>query len=151
MRAVVQRVKKSSVSINNELHSSIGQGLLVFIGINNSDTPEDINWLINKITNLRIFSDAEGKMNQSLADIKGELQIVSQFTLFASTKKGNRPSFIQSAKPEVAKPLYKLVIAAAKNTIGTDKVQTGVFGADMQIELLNDGPVTITFDTENKE
>lgn len=150
MKAVLQRVKHAKLSINDTLHTSIKQGLLIFLGVGSTDNQEDIAWLIKKIINLRVFSDTEGKMNLSLKDINGELLIVSQFTLFANTKKGNRPSFIESAKPELAIPLYESFIKEAITTIGSEKVKTGVFGADMQIELLNDGPVTITIDTKNK-
>ena len=151
MRAVVQRVKSSTLKIENKTYSTINHGLLVLLGIGNDDNQEDIDWLLKKIVNLRVFTDSEGKMNHSLIDIKGELLIVSQFTLIASTKKGNRPSFIQSAKPDIAIPLYENFVKAAKQTLEKDKVKTGVFGADMQIELLNDGPVTLNFDTKNKE
>ena len=151
MRAVVQRVKSSTLSIDNKVHATINHGLLILLGIGNEDEQEDIDWLVKKIINLRIFTDSEEKMNHSLLDTKGELLIVSQFTLFASTKKGNRPSFIQSAKPNIAIPLYEKFIAKAINELGIENVKTGTFGADMQIELLNDGPVTINFDTKNKE
>lgn len=150
MRAVIQRVKNASVKINNIEYSQINHGLLVLLGICNTDDEQDISWLAQKIVNLRIFSDMEGKMNLSIKEMDGEILLVSQFTLFASTKKGNRPSFIESAKPEIAIPIYEKFI---KNiTTELDKeIKTGVFGADMQVSLLNDGPVTIIIDTKNKE
>jgi D-aminoacyl-tRNA deacylase len=150
MRAVIQRVKNASVEIENKLCSKIETGLLVLIGICNTDTEQDISWMAQKIVNLRIFSDINGKMNLSVKEINGEILVVSQFTLYASTKKGNRPSFTESAKPDFAIPMYEKFI---KNlSIEFDKeIKTGIFGADMQISLLNDGPVTITIDTKNKE
>jgi D-tyrosyl-tRNA(Tyr) deacylase len=150
MRAVIQRVQQASVISNGELTGEIGPGLLVLIGIECTDTEEDALWLIQKITQIRIFGDAEGKMNRSLMDVSGELLVISQFTLHASTKKGNRPSFIQAARPEQAIPLYHFFIDQCKKTVHT-KVQTGVFGADMKVSLINDGPVTITMDSKNKE
>lgn len=149
MIAVIQRVKQASVTINNTLKSSISEGLLVLLGIAHEDTQEDSDWLTKKIINLRIFSDAEGKMNLSLKDINGELLVVSQFTLHASTKKGNRPSFIEAARPEKAIPMYEQFVQLSEVELGK-KVQTGEFGADMQVQLLNDGPVTIIIDTKNK-
>jgi D-aminoacyl-tRNA deacylase len=150
MRAVIQRVSRASVTIEGTVKSSIGQGLLVLLGIEDADTIEDIQWLSNKIVNLRIFDDADGVMNESLLDKKGELLLVSQFTLQASTKKGNRPSYIKASKPPIAIPLYEKMIQQLEKELGRP-VQTGEFGADMKVELLNDGPVTIVIDTKNKE
>lgn len=150
MRIVLQRVQNASVIANGTLTGSIEKGLLVLLGIEAADTREDAAWLFQKIAQMRIFSDADGKMNLSLQDVGGELLIISQFTLHASTKKGNRPSFIQAARPEQAIPLYEHFIALAKNQFPS-KVKTGVFGADMQVALINDGPVTITMDSKNKE
>lgn len=147
MKTVIQRVTRASVSIENKEHASIEKGLVVLLGIGHEDTPEDIDWLVNKICNLRIFSDDDGKMNLSLLDIKGSILLVSQFTLHAKTKKGNRPSFIEAASPDIAIPLYELTIEKFKQQV---QVATGEFGADMQISLVNDGPVTITIDTKNK-
>ena len=149
MRVLVQRVSEAKVSINQEVHGSIQQGLVLLIGIENEDAEEDANWLIGKLTKLRIFNDEAGKMNLSIQDIGGEFLAISQFTLHASTKKGNRPSFIEAAKPEVAIPLYEYFL----NELRTSqlKVETGVFGADMQVQLINDGPVTIWMDSKNKE
>jgi D-aminoacyl-tRNA deacylase len=151
MRLVVQRVSKAQLSIDKKIYSQIESGLVVLLGITESDTIVDIQWLIQKLTQLRIFSDSEGKMNLSVLDIEGETLLVSQFTLFASTKKGNRPSFVNAAKPEIAIPLYEKFIESLQNTIGKEKTKTGVFGADMQIQLINDGPVTIIIDSKNKE
>ncbi|MBP8916557.1 MAG: D-tyrosyl-tRNA(Tyr) deacylase [Chitinophagales bacterium] len=150
MKAVIQRVKKATVSIDEKTFSSITHGLLILLGIEESDTQEDINWLSPKIAQLRIFADENDLMNLSVIDVKGEIMVVSQFTLFASTKKGNRPSFIRSAKPDIAIPLYESFISSIQKLIPAP-IQTGVFGADMQIELINDGPVTIIIDTKNKE
>ena len=150
MRAVIQRVSNASVTVEDKVVSKIGMGLLVLLGIENADTQEDINWLVRKIVNLRIFNDAEGIMNCSLAETEGEAIIVSQFTLHASTKKGNRPSYLKAAKPEISVPLYKEFVVQFEKELGK-KVGTGIFGADMKVALLNDGPVTITFDTKNKE
>lgn len=150
MRAVIQRVTRASVSVNGATHAHIGKGFLVLLGIEDADTQEDIIWLSNKIIGLRVFNDADEKMNLALNDIQGEILLVSQFTLFASTVKGNRPSFIKAARPEQAIPLYEQFIAQLKNTL-IHKVQTGVFGADMQVELLNDGPVTILIDSKVRE
>ena len=150
MRALIQRVSHASVTINNQLKSSIQQGLLVLIGIEDNDTNEDCEWLTSKIVNLRIFDDANGVMNKSLIDIEGDLLIVSQFTLHAMTAKGNRPSYIRAAKPEVAIPLYETFCDIATQKLGKP-VQTGTFGADMKVELLNNGPVTIWIDSKNKE
>lgn len=150
MRIVLQRVKKASVEIDNSIVGSISQGYVVLLGVGGEDTQEDADWLVNKISQLRIFSDEEGKMNLSIEDIKGEFLVVSQFTLFAKTKKGNRPSFIKSAPPEIAIPLYKYFKEKLQHRAGL-KVASGEFGADMQVSLVNDGPVTITIDTKNKE
>lgn len=150
MRVIIQRVSEASLTIENTFHSSIKLGLLVLVGFEEADSHEDIEWLSKKISELRIFSDNEGKMNLSVQEINGEIMIVSQFTLFAATKKGNRPSFIKSAKPEIAFPLYEKFIQKM-NEIMPGKVKTGVFGADMQISLINDGPVTITIDSKNRE
>lgn len=150
MKAVIQRVTRASVTIEGEKVANIGSGLLILLGIVNEDEALDISWLSNKITNLRIFSDEDGVMNQSLKDINGNAIVVSQFTLQASTKKGNRPSYIKAAKPDVAIPLYEAFIKQIELDLGK-AVQTGQFGADMKVELLNDGPVTIIIDTKNKE
>jgi len=150
MRVIIQRVKNASVSINGVEKSSIQTGLLILLGIEHEDTLEDIQWLVQKITQLRIFSDAEGKMNLSCHDKNGDYLVVSQFTLFASTKKGNRPSYIRAARPEVSIPLYELFVQTLEQIV-QKRVQTGEFGADMQISLTNDGPVTITIDSKNKE
>lgn len=150
MRAVIQRVSKCSVTINGAMHSSIGVGLLVLVGIEEVDTAEDIEWLSAKISNLRIFNDAQGVMNLSVKEINGDVLVVSQFTLFAATKKGNRPSYIRSAKPEIAVPLYEQFVKQMELDLGKP-VQTGVFGADMKVDLLNDGPVTILIDTKERE
>jgi len=150
MRVIVQRVTEASVSINHQIFSSINKGLLIFLGIEDSDNLEDIEWLCNKLINLRIFGDDSGIMNLSLKDISGEFLIISQFTLYASTKKGNRPSYIRAAKPDVAIPLYEKFVNTLQKLSGLP-VKTGQFGADMKVNLLNDGPVTITIDTKNKE
>lgn len=150
MRAVIQRVARASVTIDGKIKSSIANGLLVFLGIEDSDTDEDIEWLSVKISNLRIFNDAQGKMNLSLKEVNGDALVVSQFTLHASTKKGNRPSFIRAAKPETAIPLYEKFIRQMESDLNK-KIFTGEFGADMKVELLNDGPVTIIIDTKQKE
>ncbi len=150
MKVVIQRVNKASVTINGNVKSKIDHGLLILLGIENADSIEDINWLCGKISKLRIFGDENGAMNLSVNDVDGNIIVVSQFTLYSSTKKGNRPSFIKAAKPEVAIPLYNRFIGQLeKETQKT--IQTGEFGADMQIELINDGPVTITIDSKNKE
>lgn len=149
MKAVIQRVTSASVTIENKIVAQIQQGLLVLIGIEEADTPEDISWLTSKIANLRIFSDENGVMNLSVKEVDGEMIVVSQFTLHASTKKGNRPSYIYAAKPEIAIPLYKNFVSQMETEIGK-KIQTGQFGADMKVALLNDGPVTIIIDTKNK-
>ena len=150
MRALIQRVKEAKVIVNNNIVGAINDGLLVFLAVGNDDNEEDINWLSQKIIQLRIFSDEEGKMNKSIQDINGSLLIVSQFTLFASTKKGNRPSFINSAPPEKAKALYEQFIEKCEILL-QKKVEKGIFGADMKVHLINDGPVTIWIDTKNKE
>jgi D-tyrosyl-tRNA(Tyr) deacylase len=149
MIAVIQRVKNASVSIDSKTHSEIGVGLLVLLGIGQDDTQEDMDWLAKKIVQMRIFSDSEQKMNLSVQDVGGDILLVSQFTLFASTKKGNRPSFIEAARPEIAIPLYEKSIAVFSQELGKP-IQTGEFGADMQVNLLNDGPVTIIIDSKNR-
>ena len=149
MRIIIQRVTSASVSINNNVFSSIGNGLLVLLGIEDSDTEEDLNWLAQKIVNLRIFNDENGVMNVSLLDAKKEILLVSQFTLFASTKKGNRPSYIDAAKPDISIPLYEKFVSSLNNEMNKE-VKTGQFGADMQVSLINDGPVTIIIDSKNK-
>jgi D-tyrosyl-tRNA(Tyr) deacylase len=150
MKAVIQRVSQASVTIDGVKTADIQKGLLVLIGIEDADTTDDINWLTAKIANLRIFGDENEVMNLSLKEVGGDIIIVSQFTLQASTKKGNRPSYLKAAKPEVAIPLYEAFIVVMETEIGK-KVQTGQFGADMKVALLNDGPVTIIIDTKNKE
>ena len=149
MRVILQRVSKAKVVINQTIYSHIKHGFLVLIGITHDDTNLDIEWLVQKILSLRVFSDSDGKMNLSLQDVQGELLVVSQFTLFASTKKGNRPSFVSSAKPEIALPIYDMFVESLK-TSGLN-VCTGKFGADMKVELENEGPVTIILDSKNKE
>ncbi|MFT5761316.1 MAG: D-tyrosyl-tRNA(Tyr) deacylase [Polaribacter sp.] len=149
MKAVIQRVKNASVVVNGNVISEIKQGMLLLLGVAENDSSEDINWMSRKIANLRIFNDENGVMNKSLLDINGEAIVVSQFTLQASTKKGNRPSYLKAAKPEIAIPLYQEFVHQFEKEIDK-KVQTGEFGADMKVELLNDGPVTIIIDTENK-
>ncbi|MBO6828306.1 D-aminoacyl-tRNA deacylase [Allomuricauda sp.] len=150
MRAVLQRVSKASVTVDGQVVSSIGDGLLVLLGIEDADGQEDVEWLAHKMVNLRIFNDENNVMNQSVVDIDGEIIVVSQFTLHAQTKKGNRPSYIKAAKPEVAIPMYEGFVTVLEQKLGK-KVGTGIFGADMKVELLNDGPVTIIIDTKNKE
>lgn len=150
MRAVIQRVSKASVSIDQEIKSRIDLGLLILLGIEETDTQDDINWLASKITRLRVFNDENGIMNLSVMDMKGETLVVSQFTLHASTKKGNRPSYIKAAKPNIAIPLYKEFIKKIEEET-RKPVQTGEFGAMMEISLINDGPVTIIIDTKNRE
>ena len=150
MRTVIQRVQHCSVTIDGQLKSNIGNGMLVLVGIEDRDTQEDIEWLCKKIANLRIFDDENGVMNRSVIDTGGEVMVVSQFTLHASTKKGNRPSYIHASKPDFANPMYESFCAEMGLQIGKN-VATGVFGADMKIELLNDGPVTILIDSQNKE
>jgi D-tyrosyl-tRNA(Tyr) deacylase len=150
MRAIVQRVSKASVSIEGTEKSAIGQGLLILLGIEDADTQEDIEWLSSKLTQLRIFNDEQGVMNVSVKDISGEILLVSQFTLHASTKKGNRPSYLKASKPDIAIPLYEKMIAQLEKDLGKT-IGTGEFGADMQVELVNDGPVTIFIDSKNRE
>lgn len=149
MIAVIQRVSSASVVIQDKVNANVQQGLLILLGIEDADNDEDILWLSTKIANLRIFDDASGVMNQSVKEIGGEALVVSQFTLHASTRKGNRPSYIKAAKPDVAVPLYEKFIQALQQNMER-KVQTGVFGADMKVTLVNDGPVTIIIDTKNK-
>lgn len=150
MRAVIQRVAWSSVTIEGTVHARIGTGLLVLLGIEDADTEEDIAWLSGKIVNLRVFNDTAGVMNESVIDQQGEILLISQFTLHASTKKGNRPSYIRASKPDVAIPLYESMILQLSTDLGKE-IKTGIFGADMKVELLNDGPVTIVIDSKNKE
>jgi len=150
MRAVIQRVNKASVTVEEKVTGAIKNGLLVLLGIENADTNEDIEWLSGKIVNLRIFDDANGVMNISVKDIDGDILLVSQFTLHASTKKGNRPSYIKASKPDFAIPMYEKMITRLEQDLGK-KIQTGIFGAMMKVALLNDGPVTIVIDTKNKE
>ena len=150
MRIVIQRVGHASVTIDGCCKSAIQEGMLILVGIENTDTQEDIDWLCKKITNLRIFDDENGVMNKSILDTGGEILVISQFTLHASTKKGNRPSYIKAAKPEVSIPLYEQFCLELSSSLGKE-VGTGEFGADMKVELLNDGPVTICIDTKNKE
>lgn len=149
MRAVIQRVSEASVTIDGIIKSKIGNGLLVLLGIEAADNEEDINWLSQKICNMRLFDDADGVMNLSAIDVNGELMLVSQFTLHASTKKGNRPSYIAAARPEIAIPLYEKMIAQIQSDLGKT-IATGTFGADMKVALVNNGPVTILIDTKNK-
>jgi D-tyrosyl-tRNA(Tyr) deacylase len=150
MRTVIQRVSEASVTIDGAMKSSIQTGLLILLGIEDEDNTEDIEWLCNKIANLRIFNDDQGVMNRSVIEINGELLVVSQFTLHASTKKGNRPSYLRASKPDIATPLYEAFVQRLA-IIAQRPVQTGEFGADMKVRLLNDGPVTILMDTKNKE
>jgi len=150
MRAVIQRVTRASVTIKGKINGQIENGLLVFMGIEDADTDEDIEWLSSKIVNLRIFNDEKGVMNISVKDVAGNILLISQFTLHASTKKGNRPSYIKASKPDIAIPIYEKMIEQLSIDLGK-QIQTGIFGADMKIELLNDGPVTIVIDTRNKE
>lgn len=141
---------KASVTIDGEVKSSIGEGLLILVGIEDADTPEDIEWLSGKIVRMRIFEDEQGVMNRSVAEMGGDIIVVSQFTLHASTKKGNRPSYIKASKPDFAIPMYNQFVAQVERDLGKP-VGTGIFGADMKVELLNDGPVTIVIDTKNRE
>lgn len=150
MIAVIQRVTEASVTIDNKINASIGSGLLVLIGMEDADAQEDIDWLAQKIVNLRIFNDEAGVMNISVKDNGGDIIVVSQFTLHASTKKGNRPSYLKASKPDVAIPLYEKFVHTISTQLGKP-VQTGIFGADMKVNLLNDGPVTIIIDTKNKQ
>jgi D-tyrosyl-tRNA(Tyr) deacylase len=150
MRVVLQRVKRASVTVEGNITGAIEEGLLVLLGIEEADTLEDMNWLSSKLVNLRIFNDEQGVMNRSLLEVGGGLLLVSQFTLFAATKKGNRPSYSRAAPPAIALPIYEKMIELLSAELGKP-IQTGVFGADMKVELLNDGPVTIVIDTKNKE
>jgi D-tyrosyl-tRNA(Tyr) deacylase len=150
MRAVIQRVSEASVKVDEKITGRIKNGLLVLLGIEDADSREDIAWLSSKMVNLRIFNDADGVMNVSIKDVEGDILLVSQFTLHASTKKGNRPSYIRASKPDIAIPLYEQMIAQLETDLGR-KIQTGIFGADMKVSLLNDGPVTIVIDTKMKE
>ena len=150
MRAVIQRVSEASVTVDDIIAGNIKKGLLVLLGIEDVDTAEDIEWLSGKIINLRIFNDENGVMNISIKDNHGDILLISQFTLHASTKKGNRPSYIRASKPDVAIPLYEQMLVQLEKDLGK-KIQTGIFGADMKVRLLNDGPVTIIIDTKNKE
>lgn len=150
MRVVIQRVQSASVTIENKVYNSIDHGLLILLGVEQEDTDDDIDWLVSKITSMRIFNDEEGKMNLCNEDVRGSYMVVSQFTLHASTKKGNRPSFIKAAKPPTANDLYELFVNKLQKSTAQD-VKTGVFGADMKVALINDGPVTIIMDSKNKE
>lgn len=150
MRVVIQRVSEASVIINNEVKGAIKKGLLILLGIENDDNQDDIKWLCGKINRLRIFNDPNGQMNLSVQDVGGDFLVISQFTLHASTKKGNRPSYIKAAKPDIAIPLYEKFINLLEQESGK-KIQTGKFGADMKVQLINDGPVTIIIDTKNKK
>lgn len=150
MRVVIQRVKKASVTINDSRTNSIGVGLMILFAVEVGEDGADMDWLVQKIANLRIFNDDEGVMNRSVLDVGGDVMVVSQFTLFAKTKKGNRPSYIDSAKPVTAIPIYEQFVATLSSVIGKDVV-TGEFGADMQVELINDGPVTIIIDSQRKD
>jgi D-tyrosyl-tRNA(Tyr) deacylase len=150
MRAIIQRVSSASCSIEGKISGEIGQGFMILLGIEESDSDEDLTWLAQKISNMRVFSDENGLMNKALADVQGNILLVSQFTLFASTKKGNRPGFTRSAKPDIAIPMYEKMIRDLGQLTGK-RIQTGVFGADMQISLVNDGPVTIIMDTKSRE
>jgi len=150
MRIIIQRVSKASVTIDGKIKSAIGEGLLILLGIEEADGQEDIDFLCKKVSQLRIFDDAQGVMNESVVDQNGEILVVSQFTLHASTKKGNRPSYIKAASPQIAIPLYEAFCLTLSGALGK-KVQTGEFGADMQVALINDGPVTIFIDSKNKE
>ena len=150
MRVVVQRVSSARVDIDNRPQAVIGKGLLILLGIETSDTPEDVDWLVRKIVQLRIFDDTEGVMNLSLTEIQGDVLVVSQFTLHASSKKGNRPSYIRAARPETAIPLYEMFVLELEVQLGK-RVSTGLFGANMQVGLVNDGPVTIILDSRNKD
>lgn len=150
MRVVIQRVSEASVKVDSIITGAIQKGLLVLVGIEDADTHEDIEWISSKIVNLRIFDDADGVMNLSVKDIDGEILLVSQFTLHAATKKGNRPSYIKASKPDVAIPMYEKLIKQLHKDLGKE-IPTGIFGADMKVQLLNDGPVTIVMDSKNKE
>lgn len=150
MRVVIQRVSEASVTVEGNKTANIGKGLLILLGIETEDSSEDIKWLASKISNLRIFADEQGMMNRSIMDVGGEIIVVSQFTLHASTKKGNRPSYIKAAKPEISIPIYEEFIFELRRESGI-KIQTGIFGADMKVAMINDGPVTIIIDSKNKE
>jgi len=150
MRVVIQRVSRASVKVDGNVIGAIQNGLLVLLGIEDADNDEDIMWLSNKIVNLRIFNDEQNVMNKSVLDVGGSILLVSQFTLHAATKKGNRPSYIKASKPDIAIPMYEKMISQLSNDLNK-KIETGIFGADMKVELLNDGPVTIIIDTKNKE
>jgi D-tyrosyl-tRNA(Tyr) deacylase len=150
LRAVIQRVTRASVTIEGKIHGQISNGLLVLLGIEDADAQEDVDWLSNKIVNLRIFNDGSGVMNNSVKDENGNILLISQFTLHGSTKKGNRPSYIKASKPDVAIPIYEKMIRLLSTDLGK-QIQTGIFGADMKVDLLNDGPVTILIDTKNRE
>ncbi|MDP9081933.1 MAG: D-aminoacyl-tRNA deacylase [Bacteroidota bacterium] len=150
MRAVIQRVTEADCKVDGEITGAIGLGFLVLLGIEDADTDEDLQWLAQKISGLRVFGDENGLMNKALADVNGDILLISQFTLFAQTKKGNRPSFIRAAKPDKAIPMYEQMIKTLE-TLTAKKVETGIFGADMKISLLNDGPVTIIMDTRDKD
>ncbi|MDI9864947.1 D-aminoacyl-tRNA deacylase [Flectobacillus sp. DC10W] len=150
MIAVIQRVSEASVTIDNQVKGSIGAGFMILLGVTHTDTQEDVEWLSKKIVGMRIFSDEEGKMNLDLKAIEGDILLISQFTLHASTKKGNRPSFIEAAKPDIAIPLYESMIVQLEKELGKS-IQTGEFGADMKVALINDGPVTIVIDSKNKQ
>ena len=150
MKVIIQRVSQASVTIESRIVAQIQEGLLILVGIEDLDNQEDIHWLTSKIINLRIFNDENNVMNISVKDINGEMIVVSQFTLHASTKKGNRPSYIKASKPEIAIPLYESFVSQLESELGK-KIQTGVFGADMKVSLVNDGPVTIVIDSKNKE
>lgn len=151
MKTVVQRVRHASVTIDEQCVASIGQGMLLLVGFEDADEPNDLEWTAQKVANLRIFDDAEGVMNRSVKDVDGQLLVVSQFTLYASVKKGNRPSYIRAAKPDVAIPLYESFCEMMSRQAAGRQVQTGIFGANMNVELANDGPVTIVIDTKHKE
>lgn len=150
MRIVIQKVARASVAVENKVVSSIGKGLLVLVGIEDADTDEDIDWLVKKMLNLRIFDDTNGVMNLSVLDVEGDVMVVSQFTLHASTKKGNRPSYIRASKPEFAIPMYEKFIQKTEDILGR-KAGTGIFGAMMEVSLVNDGPVTIIIDSKQKD
>ncbi len=150
MRVLIQRASEASVTIDGQIHGQINVGLVVLLGIEANDSREDVDWLVKKISSLRIFNDSEGKMNHSIADVGGEFLLISQFTLHASTKKGNRPSYIKAARPEIATPLYEEFGQELRKQSNL-KVETGVFGADMKVQLINDGPVTIWIDSKNRE
>lgn len=150
MRAVLQRVSEASCCVDDKITGQIAAGLLVLLGIEENDTIEDLKWLANKIVNMRVFGDENGLMNKAITDINGRILLISQFTLFAQTKKGNRPSFIKAARPDKAIPLYEMMIKELESLSNT-KIETGIFGADMKISLINDGPVTVIMDTQDKE